>query len=81
MVAAHACLLPTHLPNLLIPQLTELLADPAQDPDLTSFTAQLGDAARMVAYSGDIPVLIDLLVQSLSVPQAGLSRGSYEVSA
>ena len=42
----------------------------------------LETAARDVAYPGDIPVLINVLVQSLDIRSAGsgLSRESYEVS-
>ena len=65
--------------SLSIIQLSVLLAEPASG-NLTAFTESLASAAGSVMRPEDIPVLIDLFVQSLEAPMAGLELSAYEAS-
>lgn len=58
-------------------QLSVLLAEPASE-NLTAFTESLASAAGNVMRPEDIPVLIDLFVQSLAAPMAGLELSAYQ---
>ncbi len=59
-------------------QFSALLADPTLDPGLTSFTDQLNSTANGLMHAGDIPLIIDLFIQSLSI-SIDLSMDSYMV--
>lgn len=62
-------------------QLAVLLENASSDPELTMFTRQLASVASNLTYSGDLPVLIDVLIQSLSISSASdLSNESFMVS-
>lgn len=59
-------------------QLSAFLMDPTVDPGLTSFTDQLNATASNLMYAEDLPLIVDLFVQSLSV-STNLSMEAYMV--
>lgn len=58
------------------------MEDPRSDPGLTSFTSVLASVASNVTHFQDIPLIVDLLIQSLafSSEAAHLSNESFVVS-
>ena len=71
----------TYIISSLPLQLSMLRQDPSLDPGLSNFTTSLVAVARNVMNPEDIPLLIDLLVQSSSLSSGGveLSRSAYQV--
>lgn len=63
-------------------QLSALLEEPSRDPGLRAFTGQLAAAAASdLRLSGDITLLVDLVLQSLTLSNVSqLSVDSYQVS-
>ena len=60
-----------------------LVEDPTSDPGLTIFTTELVSVVMDVSNTADLPVLIDLLIESVTTLSDGseLSQQSYEVSS
>ena len=54
------------------------MVDPTVDPGLTAFTEQLNASASGLMHPEDLPLLVDLFLQSLTV-SSGLSMESYMV--